>query len=54
MHLVCIRQADTWRWPEYLGKQTAGICSQCQAPIYFQERNAHIEPKVCGQCAGIA
>ena len=47
--VVCNLQADTWQWPSYLDTKTAGECSQCYKPIFYERKN---EPyiKVCMPC----
>lgn len=37
--LVCMRQAETWRWPSYLGERTPGECAECKAAIFFEVQN---------------
>lgn len=49
--LVCVRQADTWTWPDHLGAKTEGECADCGSPIFYEAQNAAINPKVCAQCA---
>lgn len=51
LELVCMRQEDTWRWQRHLGEKTEGVCSQCNAPIYFEIQNGNIENKICNRCA---
>jgi hypothetical protein len=48
--LICIRQEDTYCWPSHLGKQTEGVCSQCNQKIYFEKQNKSFK-KVCNHCA---
>lgn len=48
--LVCVRQEDTWRWPEHLGEKTAGVCADCAAPIFFEKQNVEFR-KICFQCS---
>jgi hypothetical protein len=47
--IVCMHQDDTWCWPEHLGAQTKGACSQCGGPIYFEKQNS-VFRKVCNRC----
>ena len=49
--LTCVRQANTWCWPPHLGKQTPGFCSQCAAPIFFEDKNWFFKNKVCHICS---
>jgi len=49
--LICVRQADTWTWPDYLGEKTAGVCGRCGAGIFYERQNAGVETKVCSNCA---
>jgi len=49
--LICVREEDTWTWPEHLGEKTLGRCGQCNALIYYEKQNAHIKDKVCSRCA---
>jgi hypothetical protein len=48
--LICVRQEETWTWPEYLGEKTAGVCSICEAPIFFEKQNAAFK-KICSHCS---
>jgi hypothetical protein len=48
--LVCIRQEDTFCWPDYLGKKTEGKCEECEAAIYFEEQNEVFRKKICNRC----
>jgi len=50
--LVCMRQADTWTWPDHLGARTAGECADCGTPIFYEAQNAKYR-KVCSVCAGL-
>lgn len=52
VRLICMRQADTWTWPAHLGAQTAGVCVDCEAPVFFEKQNAPYR-KVCTVCAGL-
>jgi len=47
--MTCIRQDETWCWPDHLGEQTAGLCSKCNSPIYFEKQN-WVFYKVCTRC----
>ena len=49
--LLCMRQADTWRWPDNLGRRTAGYCYKCHAPIFFEKQNRCFRKKICNRCA---
>ena len=48
--LVCMRQINTWRWPDHLGRMTEGKCELCQTPIYFEEQNKRFY-KICHICS---
>ena len=50
--LLCMRQEDTWRWPDHLGEKTEGICERCKAPIYFEKQNKCFY-KICQKCGGM-
>ena len=47
--LLCVRQEDTWCWPDHLGARTSGECFQCGAAIFFEKQN-ELFRKVCNQC----
>lgn len=47
--MICMAQEDTWRWSDHLGKMTAGVCSECESPIYFEIQNKPFN-KVCNRC----
>lgn len=49
--IVCIRQADAYFWPKYLGNRTDGKCEQCKTPIYYEEQNKPFR-KICHACGG--
>ena len=49
--LICMRQVDTWRWPDHLGEKTEGKCIKCGVLIYFEEQNERFR-KICHICAG--
>lgn len=49
--LVCMRQANTWCWPEHLGAKTEGVCSMCQVPIFFEAQNLKFKNKICHICS---
>lgn len=51
LKLVCMRQEDTWRWGSNLGEKTPGVCTTCNAPIFFEVQNGWIENKICNRCA---
>lgn len=48
--MACMRQEDTWCWPDHLGERTEGECTQCGAKIFFEKQNASFT-KVCNRCA---
>jgi hypothetical protein len=48
--LICMRQADTWRWSKDLGEITPGVCERCGAPIFFEKQNGYIRHKICHVC----
>lgn len=48
--LTCMRQSDTWRWSSHLGKKTAGVCSLCSEPVFFEKQNKPFV-KVCNRCS---
>ena len=48
--LVCMHQDDTWCWPAHLGEKTAGKCSNCGEPIWYEVQNGWVERKVCNRC----
>lgn len=48
--LICMRQEDTWRWEDNLGKKTPGVCGICKSPIFFEIQNAPIKNKICNRC----
>lgn len=50
--LVCMRQEDTYRWPDSLGRKTPGECSVCGYAVYFEEQNS-VFVKVCNRCAAV-
>ena len=47
--LLCMRQEDTWQWPDHLGTRTEGFCEKCHAPIYFEKQNKPFY-KICNRC----
>lgn len=47
---ICMRQANTWHWPDHLDEKTSGECSECQAPIFFEKKNGKYK-KICHICA---
>lgn len=47
--LYCMRQKDTWCWPDYLGKKTEGHCERCKEPIFFERQNWPYR-KICQRC----
>ena len=47
--LLCMRQEDTWQWPDHLGKRTEGLCKKCNALIYFEKQNWPFY-KICNRC----
>lgn len=51
-NIACIRQVDTWHWPNHLGKRTEGKCANCDAPIYYEQQNEPFR-KVCQHCCGL-
>lgn len=48
--LVCIRQDETWCWPDHLGERTSGQCVRCGAPIYYEKQNEVFQQKICHRC----
>lgn len=48
--LVCMRQESTYFWGSHLGKKTAGVCSGCGEPIYFEIQNRSFYYKICNRC----
>lgn len=51
--IVCMRQEDTWCWPEELGQRTEGKCDQCGSAIYFEQQNGSVYRKICTRCGGL-
>lgn len=48
--IACMKQSQTWQWPLHLGEQTAGVCAECDEPIYFEKQN-RVFHKICNECA---
>lgn len=44
-----MRQSQTWQWPLHLGERTAGVCAECDEPIYFEKQN-RVFRKICNEC----
>jgi hypothetical protein len=48
--LICMCQEDTFCWPDHLGERTAGKCSLCGRPIYYEKQNGYFGRKICNRC----
>ena len=44
-------QEDTWTWGPWLGEKTAGKCSRCKLPIWYEKQNWVFPTKICNRCA---